>query len=310
MILNEYLGMIKDQLERRNIDEDEKEDILQYIEEMITDRVENGESEDEVIASLGAADKLIDDLFPDAKVFYDEKEELARRKNVSFMDVKKIDIDSANYDFSFAVCDDDQVYVEYDSDEYLSLDIRFDHGILKIDQHNSVQGMGYLFTSLSKMFSKKGIDSSRKYEAIINLPKCCDIKFDIDNVSGDMRFADITGYDMKLESVSGDLYFESCDFTKLKIESVSGDIEMNDVTVENRCKLQTISGDIKAEELESKEIRIETVSGDVGLLIRGERSDTDVKVEKPLNETKSKVGGSRYLKIETVSGSVNWDFTD
>ena len=310
MMLNEYLEMIEEQLDRRNINEDEKEDILQYIEEMITDRVENGESEDEVIASLGTADKLIDDLFPDTKVDYVEEEDLVRRRNISFADVKKIDIDSTNYDFSFAVSDDDRVYVEYDSDEYLSLDIRFEHGILKINQHNSIQGIGYLFTSLSKMFSKKGISSSRKYEAIINLPKYRDLKFDIDNVSGDMRFADISADEMKVDSVSGDLYFQSCDFAKLKIECVSGDIEMNDVTVEDKCKLQTVSGDIRAEELESKEIRMETVSGDVEVLIRGERSDTDVRVEKPLNETTSKVGGSRYLKIETVSGDINWDFTD
>ena len=310
MMLNEYLEMIEDQLDRRNINEDEKEDILQYIEEMITDRVENGEDEDEVIASLGTADKLIDDLFPDTKVDYVEKEDLVRRKNISFTDVKKIDIDSTNYDFSFAVSDDDQVYVEYDSDEYLSLDIRFEHGVLKIDQHNSIQGIGYLFTSLSKMFSKKGSDSARKYEAIINLPKYRDLKFDIDNVSGDMKFADIAAADIKVDSVSGDLYFQSCDFAKLKIDCVSGDIEMNDVTVEDKCKLQTVSGDIRAEELESKEIRTETVSGDVEVLIRGERSDTDVRVEKPLNETTSRVNGSRYLKIETVSGDISWDFTN
>jgi DUF4097 and DUF4098 domain-containing protein YvlB len=85
---------------------------------------------------------------------------------------------------------------------------------------------------------------------------------------------------------------------------------MNDVTAQDRCKLQSVSGDIRAEELESKEIRIETVSGDVQLLIRGQRSDTDVKVEKPLNETKTNVGGSRYLKIETVSGDISWDFTE
>ena len=70
-MLNDYLERINKELEARNIAE--REDILNYLEEMILDREENGEDEEAIIASLGTPEEVVAGLFDEKAVVEAER---------------------------------------------------------------------------------------------------------------------------------------------------------------------------------------------------------------------------------------------
>ena len=104
--------------------------------------------------------------------------------------------------------------------------------------------------------------------------------------------------------------FDHCVFERNEIESVNGDIVIRDVTIADRLKADLVNADLKADILRCEEIRIETVSGDVDLLIDGQQDQYDIKVSKILKEQSYRGRGRGKLRIETVSGDIQYSFTE
>ena len=303
-MLNEYLRQLEKQLDNKQIEE--KEDILQYIEEMIKDRMEGGEELSAILSSIGEPHELVNELFPDAKEkkVTDEDE----RKVREFEDVECIEINNVSYDFHFETTTEDMVTLIYEDSEGTYLDVDYKKGVLRIDQDYPVAGMGGLFASVSKIFSAKGKSLSSDCEATLRIPKDVKIRFKIDNVSGDFSFDEIAGEKFQMNNVSGDLCFTDCAFCKAKIESVSGDLEAEDLSVEDKIDITAVSGDLKLERIKAQDIQLETVSGDIDIAVIGREEETDLKISGLRKSTSNHGFGERSLKISTISGDIAYCF--
>ena len=299
---NEYLDELRRQLRNRNIEE--IDDILSYFEEMISDRIENGEKEEDVIVSLGSADKIVDSLFGTSdKEKKIEKTGIETSGNI-YYGVKKIDLQVNTYDIEFVHGDEDGVRVEYEEDEYTTLKISRNGDVLMIEQEDNVKGFDQLFTSLSKLFA--GNVSS--HDAKIYLPEEEILDIHINDVNGDLDIHAIKGDDVHIETVNGDMEIDDCLFGKLKVESVNGDADMENIVLEGSFRGESVNGDFDIDMLKCEDINIQTVNGDVDILVDGTRRDADIRIHKIMKETNISGEGIR-LYIDTVSGDIDWDFS-
>ena len=300
---NEYLETLRRELESRNIEE--IEDILSYFEEMISDRVENGESEEEVIVSLGSAKKIVDSLFgspgKEKQIKYKEPEVL----DDIYTGVRKIDLQVNTYNIEFIADDTDAVRVEFDEDEYTSLKITRNNDVLKIEQEDSVKGFDQLFTSLSKLFVGK-VSSHR---AKIFLPESEILDMHISDVNGDLDIHNIVAGEIFIETINGDMEIERCRCGKMKIKSVNGDADMKDIVLEGSFRGESVNGDFDIDMLKCEDIDIHTVNGDVDILVDGSRRDADIRIHKIMKDTSISGEGKIRLHIDTVSGDIDWDFS-
>lgn len=305
-MLNEYLNKLEYELDKRNIEE--KNDILQYFEEMITDRVESGEKIEDVITSLGDASSLVTSLFGPSDHEEEKRENSTNRKFEEFYDVREIKIDNVSYDISFTKASGRTVSVEFNDDEYNTLKIRYEHGKLKIEQE-CFKGLDRFFNAFSKLFSNDRKETFGNYKAVITIPENSELDLNVETVNGDLEFEEIQAGRLRINGVNGDMSFDHCAFERNEIDSVNGDIEIRDMSILDRFKTDLVSADLKADMLRCEEIRIESVSGDVDLLIDGQADQYDVKISKVLKEQSYQGRGRGKLRIETVSGDISYSFT-
>lgn len=305
-MLYEFIEELRFELCKKEIDD--IEDVLSYFEEMIKDRMENGEDIEAILADLGDPKHIADSLFGDqSEVREPEKKMESALERMTFTDVKEIITETVSYNFAFKAAHGKEVVLEYDSDEYSTLKSELHHGKLKIEQEFKYNGLDSLRALFSR-FSSKG--KKRAYTATLYIPTDARLDFDIENVSGDLSFSDLRNGKLDLDNVSGDLRFDFCVFEKADMESVSGDINMSDTAFEREISIDLVSGDLKMDRSSCPEIDIDTVSGDIDLLLNEKRSNTSVSISGLHKNTKYKTDGNASLKIDTVSGKVNYAFID
>jgi DUF4097 and DUF4098 domain-containing protein YvlB len=309
MKLDIYLEELKRELEKRNIAE--KDDILQYFEEMITDREESGEEIDSILSSLGEPCDVINSLYG-----AEEKEESAETekedtsKRYSFADVRSIKIENVTYDFCFHEDDVDEVTVVFNDDKYTTLNVECDNGRLKIEQEYAFKGITALFSSLTRLFSDSDKNNmAGRYRAEVFLPRNARLDLKMETVSGETRFTDIGIGDLKMETVSGDLELNGCNFDDCSVDSVSGNIEVHDLIVDEKFDVESVSGDLEIDGIRCEKIEIDTVSGDAEILIDGPKDDYNVKISKVLKDISTEGKRHSYLKVNTVSGTITYNFT-
>ena len=308
-MMNEYIEALSLELQRRNISE--KDDIIQYFQEMITDRLEAGESIEDILHSLGEPSDVVNSLFgkQETPETEHEKENKGYRRYVEFVDISDVKVENISYDICFHTSESEKTVIEYDDDEYSTLKIDCEHHRLKIEQEYSIKGLSSLFSSLSRIFSKNAQNSNHKYCADIYLPKNADLDMKIDNTSGELRFDSIEIGKLKLDTVSGDVEMDHCVFEDVDSDFVSGDLKICDVTIEDSLSADTVSGDLSIDMLRCEKIDIDSVSGDIDLLIDGERKDYDIRISKLMKDISYTGERNSSLKVDTVSGDIRFDFT-
>ena len=99
-MIEEYLKRLKEALNKKNIPE--TEDVLQYFEEIIEDRVEQGEDLEDVLRDLGEPEQIV-------KAFDGKEESPRKERNANDEDlcrsvyygIRTINITAESYDFRF-----------------------------------------------------------------------------------------------------------------------------------------------------------------------------------------------------------------
>ena len=302
-MLNDYLERINKELEARNIAE--REDILNYLEEMILDREENGEDEEAIIASLGTPEEVVAGLF-DEKAVVEAEKKIEAAVN-TYSGVKEIKVDNVTFDFSFLPSDSDEVKIASNEDEMSNLKIRLDHGKLKIEQEFAYHGLEMLKVGLSRIFKNNQIPA-KVYRAYVYVPD--GIEYDIDSVSGNLSFEGIETGEIEIDSVSGGILLEDVSAGSLDIDEVSGDIAMNRVNVEKKTDIDMTSGDLKCELLKCDRIKVDGVSSRIEMNVNGRREDYDISISRLHGSEEIKNGNDKKLSIETVGGRIRYGFSE
>ncbi len=299
-VLNEYLEDLRRGLEERDIED--PEEVFSYFKEMISDRMENGESEKEIIDALGDPEKLLEAI---GERKQRSKGKVSEGKNsIAFHDIRDIDIDVESYDIRICSCNEEMGRIEFDSCEDISLDVDIDGDELKIDQRNSGIFIDSLFR---KIFHS---DHNFSGAARIYVPKGRLDMLDIETVSGDLKLNGLKIEELDIETVSGDIELSDVSFDEGEINAVSGDIVMEDVVCHETLKSETVSGDIEGKGLSFYEMKASTVSGDLTVLLKGRREDYSIRKQGLKDSRVYQGDGDRILRFDTVSGDLDCRFEE
>lgn len=305
-MLNDYLQLLKQELESRNIND--SDEILAYFEEMISDRLDNGENLEDILNKLGEPEIVAESFGKreeDTPTFKDKETE-----SLVFESVHSFDIETVSYSYSFLPSSDSLFHITYEKDESTSLNISVSHdrhgADIEIEQDFSEFNLGNVLLKWADRKNKK----VKNYQAWIYIPMEQKTDLEIDNVSGNLTFRNVSLADTEIDNVSGRITMESVTLRALECSSVSGSINMEDLKIEEDLEIDSTSGDIQAERILCEEIDINTVSADVDLTMIGSKQDFDIEISKLRSSESYEGDGDLSLSIHTISGKISYRFTE
>ena len=299
-MLEKYFEELRKELETRNAKD--SQEILSYFEEIVNDHLDNGESEESIIASLGSVEQLADSICEKQTTneIIPHEHHLERR---TFSGISKINIDVNAYDIVIEGTDEEEGYLEYNYSDDVYLEVNIGNNKISIEEENSGTIVESFFT---KMLSLKG----RSFQGRLHICFPKDKMFDlcIDSVSGDVKISDVKCDEIELETVSGDIEVSNIFTEDLNMDTVSGEVDSQDIITNDSFKAQSVSGDLNFKHLKCDEITIETVSGDVDLSVDGNMDDYNIHEESLRKNVSYESKGNKSLEIETVSGDISYRF--
>lgn len=309
-MINEYIERLKEELRNRNYND--VDGMISYFEEIIKDRIDNGEKEidiindledPKVIASSLTNEVSLSDFKDVLKDLDDVTEEMKEdTENVYYFDyVNSIDVDVTSAYIEMYTSDSDKVIVKVIGNNSSKIIVENDDEELSISQENIIFNIGWPF------FKGKGREDYIRI--IIELPFNEYNELDLNNVSGKTNLMDLNFKEVDIQTVSGDINITSCNFKYLALQGVSGDINATSLIGEE-IQVECVSGNINLNYLYGEEIEIENVSGDIEILIEGNKDDYVINTSKILNDTHYDNGGDKTIDIETVSGDIDYKFTN
>lgn len=233
--MENFLKELREILELNNCDD--IDETIEYFKELILDSIENGQSEQEVIESLGSVKDVAYSIIGDKKIKIDED------------DSKTIKVETLSANVNIKNCERNQIKVEYDKTKF-ELNNDSDHLYIKEIKKDSI-------------FSFR-INNSKESEVNIYIPTSYKLdQAHIITVSGDINNE---GYfnsnELKLKTVSGDAKISNIESNDIFINTVSGDVKLNNILA-NNINCQTVSGNINSEGVRNDAYNNKTVSGDI-----------------------------------------------
>ncbi|BCR35899.1 DUF4097 family beta strand repeat-containing protein [Mariniplasma anaerobium] len=292
--MKKFLEDLKKELELKGMSKKEIEDIINDHEEMISQAIDDGVSEEDLNSRFGSPKVLADELAFDEKSEPNEKEaKKTLAKKMSFkLNGKPIDIviDLVVDDVSIELSDDQEIHVlskkEIKEDKY---EVSFNDNELRIVAKN--KNKSSFFSSSSSNDFKIFIPE----KALIDTIMC-------NMVNGDLEVNDLTSNSLKLSGVNGDLELEKLITKKAKLNIVNGDIVLKSFNADQLI-VSLVSGDMEIKHAEIEhDLILNTVSGD--FQIRNTTCDT-----LELHTVSGDIDGEELypnrVKLQSVSGDIN-----
>ena len=302
--------MLNNYLERLNkvlsvLEPEERNNIMDFVEEMINDRIEIGQSEQEILESLGEPEEFAKNFIGNEE--FKKIENKATQlidKHLEFENVQKLDIESISYSYVIQSTTGNKLTVDYEDSADSSLNITMRNGTLSIEQDPMNQ---FDFSNMFRKWSeRKNIFSSST--VTISIPESYNCSLDIENVSGKIEINGIASGKTYIENVSGKITITNTFVEKLDCETVSGAIDISQFSSASTIDIESVSGSIKLQDINCDHITIESVSGSVNTSILGNYEDYNIEIEGLFNNKTIDNNGHKSLNIETVSGSINYKF--
>lgn len=313
----EYLDSLRKILEDNNYEDSDS--IIEYYSELIEDRKEAGEKEEDIINTLQNPEAIAKDLLGDIKVNIKDSENYVGG-DISSIKAKLLCADlSVTVDNSLS-----EVKIDYPDDERISVEQVNDTLSIREFKSNKLTNDNLSISiTLPSNYKLNQIDiggSSCDVSVVgVNVAdlalftasgdlNAANLKGDkayIGTVSGDLSLKDITFDKMDVNSVSGDQMFDGVKTPKLKGNSVSGDLEANNIEI-NKFDFNSISGDSEIKNSVIDELSLESISGDIDVKLNGNYKDYKVEVRTMWKKHKQGFG-DKTLTLKSKTGDINYD---
>lgn len=311
-----FLNDLKNELVKRNVSEEEIEDILRDHEEMIAEAMREGLKEEDIHLRFGEPKALARELASNVEGEEEKPEENGFKlwKSVSPVDNKiAIYVSMVSQDVTYQTSNDDQIRIYSDgTDDLKDYQFKYDKGELRLE---APKMRGFLF------MRNKNDDMS----FLVEIPKSLTIEsFKHSSVSADVNYTNLDANDFQLNTTSGDAKLSHAQFNVLKINTVSGDfhvshitcdtaetsqvsgdLNMENVTINGLLHAGTVSGDIVISDSVTEDAEFSCVSGDVEgiefypktIKFKSVSGDLDIK-----NKDRKEI---KLIKTNTLSGEIN-----
>lgn len=269
------------------------DETIEYFKELILDSIENGQSEEEVIESLGSAKEVAYTIIGDKKIRIDET-----TSNV-------VSIEAISADINIDTYDGDKINVECNNSKF---EVRNVNGSIYIKEIKKI-----FIISINKSKDNIYIHIPKNYK--LNKMLLIGVSSDID-IKGDF-FID----ELKIKTVSGNIKINKLDSNAISINTVSGDVRINDIKT-NDANVSTVSGDITSETIKCisfngkavsgdvnfegavDKLNLNTKSGDINVLIDGLEEDYHIECK----DMADKKIADKSLILNSITGDINYSF--
>ncbi len=270
--LNEYLD---------EIEKVEKERIISYYEELIEDKIDDGEYEEEVIQNLGKPKDIAKTVLKETSIKNKTNnylKEILYDQDVDEIDT--IDIDSIEFNIRIVKSNDYLVRVNYYRSDTYNFDVYKKGRKLKIKYKSN--GNKIFFGSF---FNKTDL------ELVIEIPENRLDTLKINNVSGKVTLENIA-----LEK-------------KLSISTVSGKVKFINVSAP-KISIDAVTANINAHKLLADKVSINGVSSKIELLMIGRFEEYKQHLSQLLNDRYISKYGEKEISISTVVSTPSIMFTE
>jgi hypothetical protein len=315
--MKKFLEDLKKELNKRNISQEDVDEILSDHEEIIESALAKGLSEEQVIDQLGNPADLARELAE-----FSEKEKTQEVDESSYKLWKEFEITEDNLSIWIQLLSE-EVTIKEAQGSQLKV---FHMGSKNVDQYEADYDKGIFKLSAQKEF---GISFFRKINNnisfIIEVPKSIKIKefkfksvssnliinglnaekSSISLTSGDVSITNGQLGETQWNTVSGDIKILESIIKLARISLVSGDLELKNTTIFDRIELNTVSGDILINEVSSDMCDLHTVSGDVNSTEFYPNSISFKSVSGDMDIKNTKQTDIKIISKKSVSGKLN-----
>ncbi|MDY0295358.1 MAG: DUF4097 family beta strand repeat-containing protein [Acholeplasmataceae bacterium] len=289
-----YLEDLKNELIKQNVNQHDIDDIIRDHDEMISEALREGLSEEEISQRLGDPRTLAKELSSDETVDETEDSDDDYKLWDSFTPISgsnKVTISMVFQDIEVRPSKDSEYHVYHEGPgDIKDYHLSYEKGELKLE---SPKLKGLLWNRNKK----------DDISFIIEIPKNIEIsEFKERTVSGDIRLRGINAHLFSINTTSGDLDIKNGELNKFILNTVSGDARVSKVNMVN-AETSQVSGDITMEDVNITElIHVGSVSGDISLV--------NTKVEHAeFSMVNGDVDGKEFypnmITFKSVSGDLN-----
>lgn len=286
--MEEYLAKLKEILIRNNYEG--YEETIAYFRELFLDGLENGLSEEKIIADLGSVEDVATNVLENKKVKIDEGAAL------------RVKLCSA--DLNIRVGNVDNMIINTSDDELF--EITYGEKCSVVEKRKGLFGsFEKLEVDITLPFDYKLDDAvieTTSGEATI----CGNFKIDslsLKTISGDVSLSALEIDNAQISTVSGDVDLDNSSINNLSVNTTSGDVDINNLNSEN-TEAKTISGDIDVYKSDICHFAGKSTSGDLDICLKGPGEDYHIECQ---NMGDKKIA-HKSLKLNTISGDVDYKF--
>lgn len=265
---------------------------LDYYEELLSDAVEDGLTEEQAVASLGDLRELIDRIREDVPgrvpaVSADEPRAQATFREENGMHiydvpdgVRRITLENEEDDVRLFPSEDGRCRLEIPVTEETQEHVSYSDGMLhaavdgpsakkssfKLQIHWRAKDLRFSRGDAMRLYLPRG-----EYDALFVRTRSGDIEIPAgfsfgeiaaQTISGDMSCSSPAGR-LRAETVSGDAEIFRCTPGAVEIQTSSGDISLWDLGLKEDLTVRSASGDVKLESVAARSARIKTAGGDL-----------------------------------------------
>ncbi|MBD9185293.1 MAG: hypothetical protein EGQ26_06565 [Clostridiales bacterium] len=296
----------------------DKEAILEYYQEMIEDRVEDGMDEADAVAQLGSVEEILSRCVQGLTV----------TKPVPPTGISRVEIREKEFDVTIVPTSEQTYRVEATPEGFH--DCTLENGVLRILRNKLTEKRSWFFAPDEKLTLYlpegvyEGLDVTtasgniairQSFGTVHVTGASSDVtvegsfpgKVAVQTASGNVSLQGTFEDTAEVQTSSGDQAFRG-KFRSGRLKSVSGDLELSRASFEEKLEIETVSGDGELTDVLTGSLRVRAVSGDM----RMER----VCVEALVLETKSgdleleQTLSKGDFRCRTVSGDVRLEACD
>lgn len=298
MTKNEFLKELKSHLS--NISGDEQNIIIEYYSEIINDKLDDGQNEEEIISELGSPKKI---ALTVTKDYYERENQDYRKsttinknfrqavKEYEYDGINSINIDIMNSDIILKASCNNNIKITYYTNEC------FPKTIENINGNITLKNVFFPFKDTLKQIAKNFLYLWKKHnlKTIIEIPvECTNLKFNlhtsnakifIQNIkaeklniktsNGKINTSNLYGNEIFLHTSNSNLTIKSTNAETVTAETSNGKITVSDIVNTKFLKLVTLNGSITVNNIYVETLETKTSNGKIHI--------TDIKSQNRLS---------------------------
>lgn len=320
--MKKFLEDLKKELRKKNMKNEEINDIIADHEEMIQNALDEGLNETEIIEKFGNPKNLAEELADfsakknseDDRVGSEDEQDYRLWKSFEVNDdLFNAEISLTEEDIAFRLSKDDKINILFNGklheDRYV---LTFDDALLLFKSTKRFD-LGFFIrksenTNFIFEIPERLIADEFKFHSVsadIDISGIRANNLQISTTSGDMQITNVKFGDVKWHTVNGDIDVKNAEIKSLNASQVSGDVQFTNVTIAGAFHINTVSGDLSLIDSSCDELDLHTVSGDLDGREFYPKKVTLKAVSGDISITNKEKTPIEILKKSSVSGDIS-----